>query len=903
MFKNELIEFIRKDYQELKELEVEIEGVPLKGTLYNLLTPYLAHKNTIDNQNRVISFYTREGSKQQKLLPFYIGLSNYYKAFSEIKSEYSDAALEDNSLEIALNSIIDELPTEFNYLNKKWHTKELTIDIEKNNRIHLFIESVERFPRSIAPRIQDILPNLKKYIKNFSDLEDKVHHTQVELNTFLEENDEFLKFKQIRDSSESKIGIYEILKLGNTINLSPAAGVLLFTNKTKYRKLIESTFINGKPITDTFTIAEIKFKTNGEIEVVNDGDNRPIIFYCSSDYYGGWQEIVEELGVDYVNTIVIDDFDSILNKEIRSDFEFFRDFAESINTAQKTNKLKDVYFLDEDSNFHNSKYLEKFNLDFYPWLLNYQERSSLIGKNTNENCHKTISISDEFGSKFWSRFKTLVLQLNSISKFETNLENKAWILTLLRKGYDFLSRITSFYHPEIKFELRDYLKELRAFNEELESISLKDKIQGLAEVIESNLLTNDKIRAISSIIMDGGKSKSVIISKNNSSIDKKEAQRIILEETNQEVEFIGLEELRPSTLGSYDNAFFLHFSGKYTRTLFLSKFCKNQFIVLNNKSETGYYRKCFQNFAPKIIELSDFDNKLILLNLEEQEELIERNKIEYHFDEYIEYKVEEFEDSSDSNSEDVIEEEVKDIEEQDFSYVIEKMLQSDEGDTSKSSSGSQDFTSYLILFEKSFVKAPEWKHFHVMEDYESTYSNDHKKKVSELNIGDKVFVMEGFNNDFNELLTFLKNEYVELAKHFDVANSWRLDLINQYEAEGGFYTKLNSFLKTNGVVVSNPTVEKWVSGMTIMPDSLPQLIEIFRKHEYSYSSRYPSEEIINSTRWLAKFRTSLHKEIFQYHVYKKYGMFQQIRNLKLKSLIEKMEDIVSIQEIIMIQKQ
>ena len=214
----------------------------------------------------------------------------------------------------------------------------------------------------------------------------------------------------------------------------------------------------------------------------------------------------------------------------------------------------------------------------------------------------------------------------------------------------------------------------------------------------------------------------------------------------------------------------------------------------------------------------------------------------------------------------------------------------------------KDFTNYLILFEKSFIKAPEWKYFHVMEDYESTDSNDLKKKVSELNVGDKVFVMEGFNNDFNELLTFLKNEYGELAKHFDAANSWRLDLINQYEVEGGFYTKLNSFLKTNSVVVSNPTVEKWVSGITIMPDSLPQLIEIFRKQDFSYSSSYPSDEIINSTRWLAKFRTSLHKEIFQYHVYKKYGMYQQIKNLKLKSLIEKMEDIVSVQEIIMIQK-
>ena len=303
----------------------------------------------------------------------------------------------------------------------------------------------------------------------------------------------------------------------------------------------------------------------------------------------------------------------------------YLEILQNQKSAQKIKKLKDVYFLDEDSNFHNSKYFEKFKLDFYPWLLNYQERSSLNGENDDKNCHKTISISDEFGAQFWSRFKTIVLQLNLILKIETNLEGKAKILTLLRKGYDLLSRITSFYHPDVKFEIRDYLRELKVFNELIESSSLKDKIIGLEEVIESNLLLNEKIKSISSIIKNKARSKSVIVSKNNNSEDKKEAQRIIFDETNQKIEFIGLDELKPSTLKNYDNAFFLHFSGKYTRTLFLLKFCENQFIILNNKSETGYYRKCFQNFVPEIIELSDFDNKLILLNLEEQEELIERN--------------------------------------------------------------------------------------------------------------------------------------------------------------------------------------------------------------------------------------------------------------------------------------
>lgn len=905
MFKKELMSHIKFDYKELNNLDISIDGEIIDDTLYNLLTPYLAHKNTIDQENRVISFYTREGSRQQKLLPFYIGLSNYYKAFNEIKLEYSETELENKSLETELNLIIDNLPARFEYLNKTWITKELSVDIEKNNKIHLYIESIERNSRRIAPQIQDILPSLKKYINNYSSLEKSINDTQINLNTFLEENDEFLKFKQIRDSSESKIGIEEILKFGNTINISPSAGVLLFTNKTKYRKLIKSTYINGKPITETFSIAEIKFKTTGEISVSKE-TNQPIIYFCSSEYYAGWQEIVDEIGVDYINTLVIDDFDLILYKEIRSDFEYFREFSESIKKAQKANKLKDVYFLDEDTNFHNSIYLEKFNLDYYPWLLNYMERNSLIGRNVNENSHKTISIHDEFGSRFWLKFKPLVVHLNSLSKTENNLESKAKILTLLRSGYDFLYRATSFYHPQLKHQLMKYIDELIDFNKKHESASLKDKIISLKQVVESDLFKNNKLKEVLSILLNQSSGSSVVISKNQNSGDIHEARKYLRQKTGlDEIDFVSLDNLNSSKLKRYDNAFFLHFSGKFTRSLFLSKLCKNQFVILNDKSETGYYKSCFYKYVPRIIELSDFDNKLILLNIEDQERLVDRNRIEYDLSLYLEYKFSGDEDYNLLSEEEnnlPFENEDK-IDEQDFSYVIEKLLQEKEKKDSFKLNDVNEFASYLILFEKSFVRVPKWKNFHILTDLDSHETNDRKVKVSELKIGDKVFVMEGFNDDFNDLLTFLKDEYKELKKHFDVANSWRLDLISQYEIEGGFYSKLNSFLKKEGVVVSDPTVEKWVSGITIVPDSLPQLIEIFKKQESSFSSRFDSEKILESTRWLAKFRTSLHKEIFQYHVYKKYGMYNEIKNLKLKNLIEKMDDIVSIEEVLMIQKQ
>ena len=47
MFKQELINFIKNDYKEIKDLRIKIDGDELddKNLLYNLLTPYLAHKN------------------------------------------------------------------------------------------------------------------------------------------------------------------------------------------------------------------------------------------------------------------------------------------------------------------------------------------------------------------------------------------------------------------------------------------------------------------------------------------------------------------------------------------------------------------------------------------------------------------------------------------------------------------------------------------------------------------------------------------------------------------------------------------------------------------------------------------------------------------------------------------
>jgi hypothetical protein len=419
MFKQELLKYISEDYKELDNLKVEIDDTPLTGTLYKLLTPYLAYKNTIDEENRLISFFTMEGSKQQKLLPFYIGLSNYYKTFDEIKTVYEDEDLHTSEIEVQLEAIIEAIPETFEYLKQTWKTKELSVDIEKNNRIHLYIESLERHPREIAPQIQDILKQFRNNVDDFSALESRVKKVTSSVNQFLKDNHEFLKFKEINKGSNSKIGINEILKLGREVNTQPTSGVLLFTNKTKYKKLIEDTFFNGKPVTKTFPIAEIIINHAGEISVNQNSESseHPMIFYCSSDYYAGWQEIIECIKIDYLNTIVLDDFDTILKKEQKTDFLFFKEFANSILEAQEQNSLKDVYFLQNDTSFLDFDLLTKNGLHAYPWLLNHVERNYLHGfENPEKINHLVLSINDELGAMFWSRFRPIISHISSIVK-------------------------------------------------------------------------------------------------------------------------------------------------------------------------------------------------------------------------------------------------------------------------------------------------------------------------------------------------------------------------------------------------------------------------------------------------------------------------------------------------------
>lgn len=886
MFKEELINFIKNDYKEIKDLRIKIDGDELddKNLLYNLLTPYLAHKNNLDGEDRIISFFTKEGSKQQKLFPFYIALSNIVDSS---KSNNPNFIIDKKKLDNKLDELYKLLPNSFSWLNKEWSIIMLKA-LSSSRKIAIEIESIEKFPNYRKPELINIVNQFEKSA-NYIEIKSIMNIAQNQLDKLSKNYQEEVLIEKIRrDSQTDRLGTEEIFEFGASLDRKPASGVLLFTNKLKYKSLINNTEFNDKPISKIIPIVEIKQKRKSGELYYDEIEKPPYVFFINQDYLVGWKEIIKDLKVDYIDTIIVDDFGDIIQKDEINDFEQIRLFCSSLKEESV-----DVYLLDNDSNFDNIQILKNFKLDPWPWLINYQERNYLIEKENFDNVsHKVYPIKDNIGSSFWSLFKPIINHLKKIA-IDINTPNKlkSDIWNTIQAGFEINSRTTSFYSTNLKDEIDDYIITLETINKEIEQISLRDKIKLLKDSIYSMDFDNSKLLKINELISKNNiTGPIVIISNNKNKYDKAEARRLI-NYNESEIFFTTNDDFKLDNVVGQQTAFFLNFLGKISKTLFLHKFYKNQYLILNNTSELGYYKKSFKKFTPLIKNYSDFNNKLLILKLEEKDELIENSLIDYNIDDYIEYEVD-----PDESKEELID----DINEQDFSFMIKevtKELNKKEGKELITSN------SYLVFFKNSIKTVNEGKIYHILDDFDSNHKTNITKRVIDLNPGDKVFFMEGFNDDFMSLLKKLRKENSELDEYIDYAESWRTDLKEKYKECGSEYTLFNeNFLKQKGINVVDQTAGNWISGFTIQPVQLRDIIDILHKIPESNTSKYNAEKIIECTNWLKNFRMELHKDIFKYQVFKRYEMYEQISKLKYSRLVKKIDKDIIVDEVIMIQK-
>ena len=673
--------------------------------------------------------------------------------------------------------------------------------------------------------------------------------------------------------------------------------------------------IGDLAITEQFPIAEIKILRDSQFSIKSEGveNVEPIIYYCSSEYYLGWEAILEELKLNHVNTLIFDDFDFIIKKESRNDFAYFKDFTEELKVAQSNSVIKDVYFLQKDYNFDYNSILENFGLETYPWLINHKERVSLNSKGTIENSSfTTLPVTNSCHHDYWSIFKILSRQLTEEISSTSDINFSSELLNVVKTGYQIFDRLNSFFDNELlKNDYGYYIGKLTELYSRINSTSYKSKVENLSKLIDDKYFYQSKVSVIVNVIQKLELNDEIlIISKNDNKSDAEKAKKTILNQTGLNSTFLHLDDTAYLNTRKYKYAFFLTYSGKITKSLLLTKYCNKQFVILNSKMELGYFKYCFSKFIPVISNLSDFDNKLLLLNLENQEYLVDNNKIEFNIDDYIDHTYDVFnvDEEAQIDKDEIIEksnvEDVDTVDENefDFSFVINKIIRNNNFKLNGGSTISENSANTLLLFEDGYLRVPQTKFFYLLSDSSETGS-DIKKRACELKLNDKIFVMSRFNDDFNELLNYLKDKYKKLNKYYEASYSWRADLINKYEELGGYITTLNRFLGLNDIHVTNPTVDRWVTGLTIYPDCLDQLIDLFKKEEFSQTSRFQKEEILKATDWVAKFRTKLHKQIYLYHVYKNHGMTHQIDELELKNIIEKLNEVVNVKEILMIQQE
>jgi hypothetical protein len=914
MFNKSLIEHIRNSYSELNSLRISISGDEVKGTLYNLLTPFLAFTNTLDNYNRIISFYNQEGSKQQKLLPFYIGISNYYKVFHDIQSGYDPSKVDTSELNRRLIEVQRKFPQRISYLNKKWKVKGLNVKLSRGNKIYFTIESIERRPIVIAPAINDLWVTFNR-MEDVSApmIKSEIDELQIYLDEFLRLNKKYIIFENFNQKIKGSIDIKDIVKLGSKASIEPKAGVLLFTNKTKYKKLISDVKVNDSEISKLFPIAEVKVDRNSEFKVHQQGNKKrkPIIYYASSDYYMGWETIINELDLSHVNTLVFDDFDIILKKEARQDFNYFSTFAEELLENQRSNRIKDIYFLKKDFSFDLDQVLKDFNIDSYPWLLNHIERNYLANSMFSTNVHfELIPVNDSFSNSFWHSFKLIARQLSEEIRKSTNIKDKADFLSAIKFGYDFFDSVNSFCQPTSGREnFNKLISELETITNTVHSISFSKQVNKLKNLKgEMHHSWYKKLNVVAEALSNTCElSYVLIVSKNRSHKDINDAERYLKRKGSEiEYSFIHIDEIDLQGTRQYDFIFFFCLTGKLAKSILLTRYSKRQFLVLNSKMEFGFFKYCFNKYTPIIENLSNFDNKLLLLNLEDQEYLIKQAQHSFDISDYINYQYlkDSKEEIEESINEDGISEEVLDDSlggnEFEFSFTINRIIQ-DESKKDVSSTKYSNNEYIMLYFDDSFIRVSSTKYFYLLFEDEEQSESEIKKQAQYLKEGDKVFLMSGFNNDFNELLKYLRKKYDIIDRNIDSADSWRQDLRNKHEELGGVVNATRRYLVANGIRITSPTVDRWLSGLTIYPDSLPQLIELFQHDTNSISSRYHISDILESTQWIAKFRTKLHKEIYLYHIYKTYDMVHQITELELKSIIESLNEVVEVKEILMIQ--
>ena len=784
-----------------------------------------------------------------------------------------------------------------NYLNTQREVARLKIYPNKNNKIRVELKSIERTPKVTRPELTNLYHALQR--KNgisLNEIKSRTTELQHSLDDFIQKYKKQLILSGLLDKDRKELELDSIIEFGRKLNEKPKFAVLLFTNKTRYRNLIQKVHLNGKDINESFTTAEIRFSRKQEPEIVKSGLGIPVVYFCSIEYLLGWSEIKRSLGLDNVNTLVFDDFDEYFKREKRLSEPNLKILFEELRKAQSSDEIKDVYLLQKNTSYQNEKEIENYHKDIYPWLVNREQRRLITDDWIPDSPFLISKVSDEAITEILKSFKIISTHLRNQLRTNYNVNFKYELLSTLKEGYNLIDRLNSFYSPSHFYnDFKAWVESLFEIQDGLDSFMFKSTINQLIKDLDIVRFPNKKVDEVVKFLdQNVSLEELTIVSKNTNNEDKEYLAELIKSTIHMNLKYETLDDYDMIEANPEQFFLILNINDALLNSLYLNPKGRKHLIFVESEFELSYLRYHFDKNFHLINSLSNPQNKLLLLNLESQEHLLDQGSIDANLqldDLYIKKK-ETLDGSSDVSGE-FTRSDTKDPLEF-FQFSFEWVIDSVHKDTRNHSPETIDQNYTYIILDDRVIRERLNKQFYVFDED----SDDLKVKASELKSGDHIFLLDSFNDDFNELIEYLAKSNSEIKHKVTCGQSWQRDLVTLYEQNGGYYDAIQNIFRKKGLDVVVPTIANWLSGSTVLPDSIEDLISILRSYDLPNTSRFDSSEIIQSAKWLISFRIKLRKETYQYHVYRKCGMRKEIQSLELVQIIEQLDKLLELKEVL-----
>jgi len=411
MNKTELESAIQKDFPDINHTEFVINGRGVEGFVQQRLLPFLIYQNTVDSSSRLITLFLEENSPSMHFLPFYIAYGFYRKAIDRIFSS-----------------------TSFRSLNFPNQQRQV---IERTSGNVCSITSVNFINRSLTVRtgtgrVMEI-PFEEDYRLNWN-------YAQSD-----ELKNNIRKFEHLFSASSRHIFSVP-LPAGDEHE-----GIVIFTQVSKFETLLHGVSISGQSLDENLHIEKTVFGKSDKISFnrisAKKTEQRPVTVLLSrSDSIRAYHHIISSDPVKYgrLNTVVIDDFDLLLSREIASGtlVTFLQDMDE-VYFSRLGTTIRDIYLVCRDRNFNLYETLSSYYPGVKPWMLKPQEHNSLDGLGSP----KGISIRHFRPLEDSGRVSEIEQLIDLWRRLSIQMPCQGELLPIISLLYGIREKLLSFFDP------------------------------------------------------------------------------------------------------------------------------------------------------------------------------------------------------------------------------------------------------------------------------------------------------------------------------------------------------------------------------------------------------------------------------------------------------------------------